>query len=94
MVNHFQKVLNCFIDEVQSAFVLVRLITLAYEILEVFKMKRYGMKRQFTLEFDMSKAYNKTKLNVLCLSSSKLIINLETKGFIRQVNNQTMISKF
>lgn len=62
VANHFQKVLSCCIDEAQSAFIPKRLIIdnilLAYEILEVFKWKRIGMKGYFPLKLDMSKTYN------------------------------------
>lgn len=59
MVNRFQKVLNWCIDEAQNAFVPGRLITdnilLVYEILEVFKRKRYGKKRSFRVQIRYEK---------------------------------------
>ncbi|XP_017604731.1 uncharacterized protein LOC108451569 [Gossypium arboreum] len=71
-----RKVLNCCIDEAQSAFVPGRLIIdnilLAYGILEVFKRKRYGMKGQFTLKPDMSMAYDRVEWDFL----KKMLLNM------------------
>ncbi|KAA3487270.1 reverse transcriptase [Gossypium australe] len=69
VANHFQKVLDCCIDEAQSAFVPGRLITnnilLAYEVLHTFKQKRVGGKGFLALKLDMSKVYYRVEWSFL-----------------------------
>lgn len=58
IVNRFQKVLHCCIDEAQCTFVPRRLIAdniiTAYEILYSMKLRRLGKEGSFALKLDMS----------------------------------------
>ncbi|KAA3477626.1 reverse transcriptase [Gossypium australe] len=64
VANRFQQVLDCCIDEAQSAFVLGRLIIdnvlLAYEVL-AFKQKRTGRKGFLALKLDINKVYDRVE---------------------------------
>ncbi|KAA3484892.1 reverse transcriptase [Gossypium australe] len=68
VANHFKKVLDCCIDEAQSAFVLDQLITdnvlLAYEVLQTFKQKRVR-RGLLALKLDMSKSYDNVEWSFL-----------------------------
>ncbi|KAA3459035.1 reverse transcriptase [Gossypium australe] len=70
VANHFQKVLDCCIDEAQNAFVLGQLITdnvlLAYKVLHTFKQKRVGRRDFLALKLDMSKSYDRVEWSFLC----------------------------
>ncbi|KAA3462420.1 reverse transcriptase [Gossypium australe] len=61
----YWHIVGMCIDEVQSAFVLGRLITdnvlLAYEILHTFRQKRTGKKGYMAVKLDMSKAYDRVE---------------------------------
>lgn len=65
VANHFQKVLDWCIDQAQSVFVLMWLISnnflLVYEVLHSFKRERTSKKGYMGLKLDMSKIYNRVE---------------------------------
>ncbi|KAA3485169.1 reverse transcriptase [Gossypium australe] len=69
IANRMQNVMDSCIDQVQSAFVLGRLISdnilLTYEILHTFKQKRIGKKGYMAVKLDMSKAYDRVEWNFI-----------------------------
>lgn len=69
MVNRLQHVLNDYIDNAQSAFVLECLffdnVLVGYELMHTFKHKRIGSNGYMSLKLDMNKAYHKVEWKLL-----------------------------
>ena len=65
LANRLKRVLDAVIDELQSAFVLGRLITdnvlVAFETMHCIDQRKKGKKALTSIKLDMSKAYNKVE---------------------------------
>ncbi|KAH1032563.1 hypothetical protein J1N35_044737 [Gossypium stocksii] len=69
LVACMSPILDCCIDEAQGAFIQGRHITdntlITYEVLHSLKMKKKGIKGNFTLKLDLIKAYDQLEWDFL-----------------------------